>query len=328
MQCFWNPYPISAIRIPIVAGRSKVAEPDLPPLFVDRIFQIRSSDYRHFHRYPSERRTCSLLQYGWNNSFIVTTNHCAFIHIPIRKTTVAGKYKRTMHHRLMMVALYYFRFQFEIGNNFIAGVPFTSYLQITTFMQAFLRLAISIAAAFTFTHLEFSGRKPMLIVLLVTMFIPPDALLYPNYSTVAGMGLLDTYWGIILPSVFSASSLLMILGAFRSCDKNIYEAARIDGSGDGRYVLQILLPMTRSIIAAVFLQTFITAFNSYLWPLLVTSRMSMRTVQVGITMLGFAESGEFGAQFAAIMMITLPFLIILVIARRKMMQALSDSIIN
>ena len=217
-------------------------------------------------------------------------------------------------------------YRMALGNRYYP--QFIANSVITSVMQAFLRLAISIAAAFTFTHLEFSGRKPMLIVLLVTMFIPPDALLYPNYSTVAGMGLLDTYWGIILPSVFSASSLLMILGAFRSCDKNIYEAARIDGSGDGRYVLQILLPMTRSIIAAVFLQTFITAFNSYLWPLLVTSRMSMRTVQVGITMLGFAESGEFGAQFAAIMMITLPFLIILVIARRKMMQALSDSIIN
>ena len=212
-------------------------------------------------------------------------------------------------------------YRMALGNRYYP--QFIANSVITSVMLALLRLAISIAAAFAFTHLEFYGRKPMLIVLLVTMFIPPDALLYPNYSTVAGMGLLDTYWGIILPSVFSASSLLMILGAFRSCDKNIYEAAGIDGSGDGRFVLQILLPMTRSIIAAVF-----TAFNSYLWPLLVTSRMSMRTVQVGITMLGFAESGEFGAQFAAIMMITLPFLIILVIARRKMMQALSDSIIN
>ena len=88
------------------------------------------------------------------------------------------------------------------------------------------------------------------------------------------------------------------------------------------------MPLTRSIAAAIFLQTFITGFNSYLWPLLVTSRMRMRTVQVGISMLGFAESGEYGAQFAAIMMITFPFLIILLIVRKKLMKTLSGNIIN
>ena len=198
----------------------------------------------------------------------------------------------------------------------------------TSILLALLRVAVSVAAAFAFTHIRFGGKRIVLSLLMLTMFIPPDALLYPNYSTIAALGLLDTYAAIILPSVFSASSLLMILGIYSTYDRNIYDAARIDGAGDLRYVLQVLIPLTNSITAAVFLQTFITGFNSYLWPLLVTSRMSMRTVQVGITMLGFAESGEYGAQFAAIMMITFPFLIILGAVRKRVMRTLSGNIMN
>ncbi len=199
---------------------------------------------------------------------------------------------------------------------------------LTSILLAMLRVAISAAAAFSFTHIAFRGKRIVLSFLLMTMFIPPDALLYQNYSTVAALGLLDTYAAIVLPSVFSASSLLMLLGIYSTYDKNIYDAARIDGAEDGRYMISILIPLTKSVTAAVFLQTFVTGFNSYLWPLLVTSRMSMRTVQVGIIMLGFPESGEYGAQFAAIILITFPFLIILGIVREKLMKTLSGNILN
>lgn len=217
-------------------------------------------------------------------------------------------------------------YRMALGNRYYPLFVFNSI--ITAALLALLRLAISIAAAFAFTHLRFRGKRIVLSLLLITMFIPPDALLYPNYSTIRALGLLDTYAAIIMPSLFSASSLLMLLGIYSTYDRNIYDAAVIDGAGDIRYILNILMPLTRSIAAAIFLQTFITGFNSYLWPLLVTSRMGMRTVQVGISMLGFAESGEYGAQFAAIMMITFPFLIILLIVRKKLMKTLSGNIIN
>ena len=195
---------------------------------------------------------------------------------------------------------------------------------ITASMTAAARSMISILAAFAFTHLRFRGSRTVMIILLTTMFIPPDALLYPNYSTIASLGLLDTYAAIILPSVFSASSLLLLTGAFSSSDRDVYMASKIDGAGDFQYIVRILVPMAGSFVIAVFLQTFITGFSSYLWPLLVTSRMSMRTVQVGISMLGFAEAGEYGAQFAAIIMITLPFLILLGVLRKRIVDILSS----
>lgn len=197
---------------------------------------------------------------------------------------------------------------------------------ITAAMASMLRLAVSTLTAFAITHLRFRGKRPIAIALASTLFIPSDAMLYENYVTTAHLGLLDSYLGIVLPSVFSASSAIILIGAYLSYDRDIYDAARIDGAGDLRYIASILTPLTAPAAAAIAIQSFIASFNSYLWPLLVTTRPRMRTVQVGITMLGFAEQGETGAQFASIVLITLPFLILLLAGRKALMKALSRGI--
>ena len=139
------------------------------------------------------------------------------------------------------------------------------------------------------------------------------------------MGLLDSYMGIILPSIFSGASVLMLYGAFLAGDRDVYDAARIDGAGDLRYMWQILTPLYSPFAVAILIQSFISSFNSYLWPLIVTNRDRMRTVQIGLTMLGFAEEGEKGAQFAAAMIVTIPFLAILAAGRNMIMKALVDT---
>ncbi|MBO8436462.1 MAG: carbohydrate ABC transporter permease [Spirochaetes bacterium] len=197
---------------------------------------------------------------------------------------------------------------------------------ITATLTAFLRAAISAMTAFAFTHLRFKGQKAILTLLLTTLFIPPDAMLYENYVTVARLSLLDSYLGIVLPSLFSASAMLITIGAYLSTDRDIYDAARIDGSRDPRYILSILLPLTAPVTITVFIQAFISSFNSYLWPLLITTRPKMRTVQVGIMMLGFAEEGEYGAQSASIILITLPFLLLLAAGRKAIEKALQGGI--
>ena len=197
---------------------------------------------------------------------------------------------------------------------------------LTSALTAIGRTLITVMAAFAFTHIRFRFRQILLISLLGTMFIPPDALLYPNYRTIAELGLIDTYAAIILPSLFSASALLLMISSFVSAGQEYYDAARIDGAKDSVYIAKILCPMAGSVVFALFLQAFISSFNSYLWPLLVTNRNSMRTVQVGITMLGFADGGEYGAQFAAITIIVLPFLIILGFGRKRLSEYLSGEI--
>ena len=211
-----------------------------------------------------------------------------------------------------------------LGNSHFSRYALNSL--ITASLTAFLRTGVAASAAFAFTHLRFRGSRVLLIALLTTLFIPSDALLYENYMTIAKLHLTDSYAGIILPSLFSASALLLMAGAYLSADRDIYDASMIDGAGDIRYISSILLPLTAPVSAAVFIQAFISSFNSYLWPLLVTSRPSMRTVQVGITMLGFAEAGETGAQFASIVIVTMPFAAAILLGRKPIMKALAGGI--
>ena len=196
---------------------------------------------------------------------------------------------------------------------------------ITSTMISLLRLAVSVPAAFALSHLSFRGKRVIFGIIISTLFIPSDAILYENYSTIASMHLLDTYAAIVLPSVFSAASVFMLYGAFVSGERDIYDAARIDGAGDIRYMASILTPMSTPFAVTILIQSFITSFNSYLWPLIVTNKDSMRTVQIGLTMLGFAEEGERGAEFAAVMIVTIPFLALIAAGRKAIMKALVDS---
>lgn len=192
----------------------------------------------------------------------------------------------------------------------------------TSLLTSIGRTAVVIMAAFAFSHLSFTGKKPLLIILLATLFIPQDALIYQNYSTVAALDLLDTYAGIVLPSLFSASQLFLLYTAFSSLSRDYYDAGRIDGARDISYILLILIPLTQSVIITIALQSAVSAFNSYLWPLLVTNRPKARTIQIALSMMGFREEGKLGAEAASIVLVTIPFLILLALGRKKINEAL------
>ena len=208
---------------------------------------------------------------------------------------------------------------------------FSTYIKnsiITSTLSAFIKLGITTLAAYAFSHWKFRGKRACAIILLSTLFIPSDAILYENFTTISKLGLLDSYLGIILPGLFSASSLLLLSAAFYSLDKSYYDAAEIDGCSDIQYILFVLLPLTEAVAVTIFLQTFISTFNSYLWPLLVTNKRSMRTIQIAISLLGFGESGEYGAEMMSVLIISLPFIIILALSRKKIEKALMNGYIH
>ncbi len=192
----------------------------------------------------------------------------------------------------------------------------------TSLLSALIRTVVVVLAAFALTHLRFRGRGVVLTALILTLFVPQEAILYQNYRTVAALGLLDTWAGIICTSLFSAAQMLLLMGSFLGQNASAYDAARIDGASDMRYIWSVLVPLSGPAVLTVAIQTLITSFNSYLWPLLVTNKMRTRTIQTGITMLGFAESGETGAQMAALVMITVPFMVLLAFSKRRIEHAL------
>lgn len=195
---------------------------------------------------------------------------------------------------------------------------------ITGLLSAVVRMVLSVLSAYAFSFFRFKGRRILLSLILLTLFIPSDLLLSGNYMTIQHLGLLDSYLGIISTSLLPASQILMLRQYYCSIPSSIHDSALMDGCGDGRFIISILIPLSRAVAGAFFLQSFTSMFNSYLWPLLVTNRPSMRTVQIGITMLGYAESLNYGPVFAAIVTVFIPFLIVFILMRRHLMAVLKQ----
>ncbi len=189
-----------------------------------------------------------------------------------------------------------------------------------------IKLFSVILGAFAFSHLNFYGKKAILIILMATLFIPQDAILFQNYMTISSLHLLDTWLGIALPLSFSASSLILLTLSFSSSEKDYYDASRLDGAGDFRYISSILLPLNQSVVLLISIQAFVSIFNSFLWPLVVTNKAKARTLQIAITMLGFMEEGDYGAEMASIVLLSLFFVVITVIFKKRIEKALENGI--
>lgn len=208
-----------------------------------------------------------------------------------------------------------------LSHNYFPTFIFNSIL--TGLLATILRTSIALLAAFSFSHFKFKGRNFLFSVILLTLFIPSDALLLPNFLTVQKMGLIDSYLGIIITSLLAPANILMLRQFFFSIPKDFHYLAQTDGLSDFKYFSFILIPLSKALISTLALQSFVTVFNAYLWPLLVTNKMNMRTVQIGFTMLGFTESMNYGALSASITIVLIPFLITFILMKKRIMKALN-----
>lgn len=187
-----------------------------------------------------------------------------------------------------------------------------------------IRMVVAILAAFAASFLMFKGRDFLFILILCTMFLPSDALLIENYLTIQRFGLLDTWFGIVSIYLLAPTQIFMLRQFFKTIPHEYREAAAIDGCGNIRFLTRIVLPMARPVVLVLALQSFTGIWNAYLWPLLVTNTPQMRTVQVGITMLGFSESLDFGPTFAAISLVTIPVVLAFIILRKRIVNGVTS----
>lgn len=188
-----------------------------------------------------------------------------------------------------------------------------------------MRIAIAASAAFAVVFLTFKGREVLFLLILGTMFLPADALMLENYLLISRMGLIDSYAGIISVHLLAPVQLFMLRQAYKSIPRELREAAMIDGSSDLAFFLRIVVPMTRPVMLVLVLQSFVSLWNAYLWPLLVTNDSLMRTVQVGITMLSYAESLDYGPTFAAISLIVVPSVVLFVSFRKRIVEGMASA---
>lgn len=182
-----------------------------------------------------------------------------------------------------------------------------------------IRLVFSILAAFAFTYYDFRFKNLCFFLILGTMMIPADVLLVTNYLTVSRLHLLNSYLGVMVVSFVSASQMFMLRQRFKSVPKDMREAAQIDGYGDISYMINVLIPICKPVITTLFVHSFITLWNAYLWPLIVTaSSPNMRTIMVGITKLNSWEDENYQLVLAGVCISLIPSFILFLIMRRNM----------
>ncbi|WP_332446997.1 carbohydrate ABC transporter permease [Sphaerochaeta sp.] len=186
-----------------------------------------------------------------------------------------------------------------------------------------LRMSISIVTAYTFTFFNFKGRDALLLCIIATMLLPSDALLLANYTTIRALRLTDSYIGIISTSLLVPTHIFMLRQYFKTVSTEYREAAVLEGCSDTRFLTTLLIPISKAVIITLAIHSFSTLFNDYLWPLLVTNKESMRTVQVGLTMLGFSENLDYGPQFAAITVLLTPILIAFIAMHKPIQTSVS-----
>ena len=177
-------------------------------------------------------------------------------------------------------------------------------------------------AAFSFSFLDFKGKNVLFMVVMATMMIPGEATIISNYLTVSRWGWLDSYQVLIVPYLTSAMGIFLFRQFYLSFPISLYESAKMDGCPNIRFIVQILIPLTKSAIGAMAVYTFINAWNMYMWPLLVTGSDSMRTVQIGISMLDSVDSQSITMMIAGVVMIILPSLTIFIVGQKQLIKGM------
>ena len=189
-------------------------------------------------------------------------------------------------------------------------------------VSSIVRVRVSAMAAFAFAFLEFPCKNLIFMTMLATIMIPADVVLVANYRTVSSMGWVNTYFGMMVVFFVSAMNIFQLRQSFKTFATSLKEAAHIDGCSNFNFFIRILLPTNFSTILTVFITAFIGTWNTYLWPLLVTNKTEMRTVQVGITMLNFSEGTVYGPIMAASMIVLLPSLVLFLTFQKKIVTGM------
>lgn len=186
-----------------------------------------------------------------------------------------------------------------------------------------LQLLTSSLAAFAFARLRFPGRGALFLLYLATLMIPFHVMLIPNFILMRFLGWFDTYAALIFPPAFSAFSTFLLRQYYLSLPGELDEAARIDGASSLRIWWQVIIPLSGPVLAALTIFIFLGAWNDFLWPLVITNSLEMRTLPVGLT----AFQGQFKVEWHLLMagavIAMLPILIIYVLAQRKFIEGLA-----
>lgn len=194
---------------------------------------------------------------------------------------------------------------------------------IVAIVSSVSRVLVAIISAYAFSFHDFKYKNQVFMLFMLATLVPADIMLLPNYRLIARLGLVNKYLGITSIMMVSLTSMLLMRQNFLSFPKSIKDAAEIDGCSNLDFLTKILIPICKPIIVTIFLTSFISVWNAYLWPLIITTDVSMRTVQIGITLIQDRESINYGPVMAGTIISLLPTLLLFTVFRRKIIEGMT-----
>lgn len=211
----------------------------------------------------------------------------------------------------------------------VRGVP-VQIMMLNSFIMALAiavgKIAISILSAYAVVFFSFPLRMAFFWMIFITLMLPVEVRIIPTYQVIVDLGMFDTYWGLIVPLIASATATLLFRQFFLTIPDELVEAAKMDGAGPMRFFFDVVLPLSRTNIAALFVILFIYGWNQYLWPLLITRSRSMETIVIGITkMIGTGDAQtDWNLIMATAVLALLPPVLVVVFMQRWFVKGLVE----
>jgi alpha-1,4-digalacturonate transport system permease protein len=218
-----------------------------------------------------------------------------------------------------------------IWSNFGAAMsrmPFLSWTWnsiVIAVVAVVITVSLNLLCGYAFAKFRFAGRDILFIAVLSALMIPIQVIIVPLFLVVADLGLLNSYWGVILPRAAEAFGIFMVRQFMVSIPDELLEAARLDGAGELAIFLKVVLPLSRPIIAVLIIFTFMWRWNDFVLPLVILTDQEMYTVQLGLNLL----KGQYNTEWTDIMAIALlslaPMLVIFMFFQRQLIQGIAGT---
>ncbi len=194
---------------------------------------------------------------------------------------------------------------------------------IVTIIIVAAQLVTATLSAYAFAFLNFPFKRTLFLLFLATLMIPFEITIITNLTTVVDMGLYDTYAGLAIPFLATGFGAFLLRQAFLAVPRDLQDAAQLDGYGHWRFMTRVVVPLSRPTLAALAVFAFLSAWNQYLWPILVTKDDRLRTVQIGLKQLRNTNLDNLNVLFAGVVIAVIPLAVLLLLFQKHLVRGLT-----
>ncbi len=196
---------------------------------------------------------------------------------------------------------------------------------VTGVATTLLQVLFALFMAYAFAFIAFPAKNLLFLLVLSTMMIPVEMKLVPNYLLLKELGWINTYWALIIPPAAHAFPVFVLFQQFRTLPRDLLDAATVDGATHVQTLLRVVAPMSRPLLAAVALVSFVGRWNDYLWPLIVTNKVAMRTLPIGLAYLKETQEGgnRWNLLMAGTIFVVAPILVLFIFTQKQFVEGIT-----